>query len=417
MLGSEQVSMTNVTDTGRLSEKGCSTVALMNHEPLGITQCSRWTELERFRRDWEEILCANRNLGIFCTPEWLGSWWHAYGRGRSLLALIFTDQLGQTVGIVPLYLQREPFAGILKAKFLRLVGDGSEDSDDLDFIVRPGFERAVASSFLDWTEKKAWHICELNCLSPRSEAAAHLIQQLRVRGWSSFRRDRSFVTVELPDNWESFLKQLSSKERGKVGNRLRRLEARHQLCFRRSETIAELPKLLDTLFTLHQKRWGSRGEPGSFSLPERLQFYREMCPLLAARNWLELWVMEMDGVPVAAQIGLRYGDSVSSLQEGFDTDYSSDSVGYVLRSHVIRFCIASGARKYEFLAGDQESKQRWGAEVGNYTDIRFAHPGAPGFTVLHASEWARSCKAWLRQRLPSGVWKALQRTKATLGSI
>ena len=403
-------------EAAALTRTAISASALSSNQCLSIREYHHWIELERFRRDWDDLLAVNRDLSIFCTPEWLGAWWNAYGSGRSLQALVLADQHGQTVGIVPLYLQRSHSVGLIKANFLRLVGDGSEDSDDLDFIVRPGYEAAVATSFLNWAEKKAWHICELNCLSPRSAVAGHLIEELCLRRARHVCRERAFVTVQLPESWESFLKRLSSKERGKVGNRLRRLENRHQLRFRRCETENELPEFLHALFALHQKRWESRGERGSFSLPERLQFYREMCSLLVSRNWLELWIMDMDGIPVAAQVGLRYCSSVSSLQEGFDPDYSSDSVGYVLRSHVLRSCIAAGVRNYEFLAGDQESKQRWGAEMGNYIDICFAHPGAAGTAHLLASEWARSCKHWLRQRVPGGVWKTLQRAKAKLQS-
>jgi hypothetical protein len=412
----EKVCMTTATEAEPLTHTATSATPYPSNGPLSITECCSWTELERFRGDWDHLLSANRDLGIFCTPEWLGPWWNAYGSGRSLLALIFADQQNQTVGIAPLYLQRSASTGFIKANFLRMVGDGSEDSDDLDFIVCPGYEHAVATGFLDWAEKKSWHICELNCLSPRSAVAARLLQELRVRGWRHVRRDRVRVTVQLPDSWELFLKQLSSKERGKVGYFLRRLETRHRLRFRRCETEEELPECLDTLFALHQKRWESRGERGSFSMPERVQFYRELCSQLMSRSWLELWIFAMDGIPVAAQIGLRYQDSVSALQEGFDPDYSSDSVGYVLRSHVLRCCIAAGIRKYEFLAGDQDSKKRWSAETGNYIDIRFAHPGRIGEAHILASEWVRSGKDCLRQHLPGVVWKRLQWAKSKLGS-
>ncbi|KAA6458328.1 GNAT family N-acetyltransferase [Acidobacteria bacterium AB60] len=384
--------------------------------PVRITECCSWEELDHYRSDWVQLLADNPNLGIFCTPEWLGPWWHAYGYGRSLMALVFADQHGETVGVAPLYRERSGSAGFIKANILRLVGDGSGDSDDLDFVVRPGYEGAVAAAFLHWAERKPWHICELNCLSPRSTVATHLLELLRIGGWKHVRRDRALVSVQLPETWALFLKQLSSKERGKVGNRLRRLETRHQLTFHRCEQTGELAEYLGTLFSLHQKRWESRAERGSFSQPQRVQFYRGLCALLTNRGWLELWTMKMDGMPVAAQIGLRYRNSVSSLQEGFDPDYSADSVGYVLRSHVLRSCIASGINRYEFLAGDQDSKQRWGAEMGNYIDIRFAHPGCSGAAHFVASESLRSIKGWFRERLPQELWKKLQQAKGKLVS-
>ena len=95
--------------------------------------------------------------------------------------------------------------------------------------------------------------------------------------------------------------------------------------------------------------------------------------------------MEIDDVPVAAQIGMRYGDAVCALQEGFDPAYASDSVGYVLRSHVLQKSIEGGVRFYDFLCGDQESKQRWGADVGHYLDIHFARRVSVGAVYMARS--------------------------------
>ena len=92
------------------------------------------------------------------------------------------------------------------------------------------------------------------------------------------------------------------------------------------------------------------------------------------RNRLDFWLLKLNGRIVAAQLGLRYGDTVFSLQEGYDPDYSTDSVGYVLRSQVLRNLIAQGVHNYDFLRGTDESKARWGSVVKSYLNINFARP-------------------------------------------
>jgi len=123
---------------------------------------------------------------------------------------------------------------------------------------------------------------------------------------------------------------------------------------------------------------------------------------------LQFWVLELDGNIVAAQFGFRYADTVFSLQEGFDPDYSTDSVGYVLRSQVLKNLIPDGVRRYDFLGGIDDSKTRWGAQVKSYLDIEFARPLTRASLHLTMKYKTAETKAWLRKRLPPSVLRALK---------
>ncbi|PSH03199.1 MAG: hypothetical protein CXZ00_13600 [Acidobacteria bacterium] len=375
---------------------------------LVVSEHRSCADLESIRNQWSKLVQEVPGTSIFVTPEWLLSWWHAYCGSREFCLLAFTDPQAGVVAIAPLYKEVAKSFVFSTIRVLRLMGDGSGDSDDLDFVVMPGYAPAVAKAFFKWLRCKRWDTCELNCVSSQSEIAAMLQEEMRSMGWGCAVTFRPQIRVSLPDTWEQYLKQLSSKERKKVGYLLRRLEAHYEVAFRRCERAEELPAFLETLFSLHQKRWEARSEPGSFSLPERRDFYGEMSRLLLSRHWLELWQMELNGVPVAAQIGLRYGSCIYALQEGFDPAYADDSVGYVLRSHVLRSSIASGIRCYDFLYGDQQSKQRWGADKSHYLDIHFARPGTLGAFQLAAQQTCRATKDWFRARVPAEIWQILQ---------
>ncbi len=149
-------------------------------------------------------------------------------------------------------------------RVLRLIGDGSGDSDDLDFIVKSGHEDAVANAFLDWLHQTSWDVCELDCLSSTSEVAALLSDELRVLGWKCAKSRRPFTRVVLPETWAQYLKQLSSKERGKVGIRLRRLLSRHKVCFRRCEHPDELSVIPGDFVFPPPKAMGSQRHAGKF---------------------------------------------------------------------------------------------------------------------------------------------------------
>jgi CelD/BcsL family acetyltransferase involved in cellulose biosynthesis len=206
------------------------------------------------------------------------------------------------------------------------------------------------------------------------------------------------------------VKRLSSKERGKIGLRSRRLEKKYAVVkIRKVSNQSELEYALQALFDLHGKHWNLRGLPGTLHSPTRRGFYGELARSLLARRRLEFWILELDGKIMAAQFGLRHGDTVFSLQEGFDPAYSSDSVGYILRSQVLKNLIAEGIRKYDFLGGADDSKVRWAAEVKSYVSLEFAQPWTRGNLHLSLKYKSIETKAWLRKRLPAPVWQTLKR--------
>src|SRR6476469_9258180 len=113
---------------------------------VAIRTCQTWEKLEQFREIWNNLLQANPSCSIFQTPEWLAAWWQAFGSNRTLLCLLFTNCDGNIVGLAPLYADRTRFLG-WPLTTLRMVGAGSGDSDGLDFIIAPGYERLCAEAF------------------------------------------------------------------------------------------------------------------------------------------------------------------------------------------------------------------------------------------------------------------------------
>ncbi len=366
-------------------------------------------DLQQLRPEWEVLLDEFPHSTTFCTWEWLVPWWRAFGRVDRLCVIAARDESSKLIGVAPLSLTRQGLLGT-ELRVLRLLGDGSQDSDALDLPVHSHYQAEFSYALFQWLieHSNAWDVCQFRTMPAQSPVGNRLLSHLRSVGWKVFTSTRPQTIIELPDTWEAYLKKLSSKERGKVGIRFRKLEKKYQVEIRRCSEN-ELDSGLNSLFELHAKHWQLRGLPGTLHVPERRQFYREMAQLLLSRNRLEFWLLSIDGKTVAAQFGLRHGDTVFSLQEGFDPLYSVDSVGYVLRSQVLKRLIADGIRRYDFLGGTDESKVRWGAEVKNYLNLEFAAPHTWGSIHLLLKYGSAGAKSWLRQNLPKSIWQTLKR--------
>ncbi len=378
--------------------------------PLEVRVEDTVEALSNLQVEWNQLLSEFPTATTFSTLDWLVPWWHAFGKGQQLKVLTFYDSTQRLVALAPLSVTPYPTPSGVKLKLLRLMGDGSQDSDNLDMPVRPGYESAFVNALLDSLTRGDvdWDFCKLNTLPNNSPAAAALINGLEQRGWHSFTFNRPQLVTNLPPDWETYIAQLSSENRNNLKRYTRRLSRHYQVQIYKCTEESDLNRCLDDLFRLHQKRWLLRGEPGTFASAERRAFYHELSRALLAHQCLEFWLISLDGKTVAAQFCFRYRDTVFLLQEGFDPDHAADRVGFILRGHVLEQLIAAGVRHYDFLFGQSEGKSIWIPQLQHYQDIHFAKPRSLGGLYLGITNTARDSKEWLRSHLPERVWVVLR---------
>jgi CelD/BcsL family acetyltransferase involved in cellulose biosynthesis len=380
-------------------------------EHLQIRVYRTLDELQTLLPAWEELLAAYPPSTTFSTWEWLSSWWRAFGENQQLLVLAFRDCNSRLVALAPLSIAPRQIARGLRLRELRLMGDGSGDSDNLDMPVRPGFENQFVASFLDYLakERRVWDFCGFNTLPANSPALKAWLNYLHQQRWPVFDYSRVASAICMPESWEAYLQQLSSENRKNLERYSRRLGKRYRSQIYRCTRESQLQVCLEALFRLHQARWQAAGEQGTFASQARRNFYYELSRALLARDWLELWVLELDGVIAAVQYAFRYERTVFQLQEGVDPARSSDRLGFVLRGHIIKELIAQGVRNYDFLGGELGYKASWAAQMGSYVNLEFARPFSLGSAYLRTLHDARKGKEWLRVHLPTSAWEVLHK--------
>lgn len=380
-----------------------------------------WDELAELHPAWDRLLQHCTRPTIFSTPEWLGAWWKAYGQKKQLVTLVFSSLSGEVIGLAPLYLETL-YGGIRR---LRLVGDGTQDSDNLDLIFRAEHEEKCTQAFLTWmaSDEAVWDLCELNTLPGDSMNARCLLRGLQARRWIHQVYQRPNSAVNLPDNWALYLEQLATEDARGIERYMRRLYRHYDVRMYKCMAEDRLQACLETLFDLHTKRWNAQGESGSFAQPGRKQFYAEMSRAFLRRGWLEFWLLELDEKVVAAEFDFRYRDTACLLQSGLDPQHYADRAGNVLKAHVIRQLITDGIHRYDFLGGAEPYKQRWGAQPGIYRDIHFvansfskAHLYMRLRDSLHLRERANAAASRFRAYSPTG-YRVLRHAKNSLRDV
>jgi CelD/BcsL family acetyltransferase involved in cellulose biosynthesis len=366
-----------------------------------------WTEIE----DWDEAVDASALPSVFLTRDWISAWWLNFGADLDPCLLRVRAPDGQTLGVVPLYLER--LRG--SPRRLGLLGDQVVGSEYLGAVARGGAEADVASAAAEWlaVNGPSWHVAELSGLRDGDVAADELERALRT-GAARVDEDRHpCAAIELPDDFEQYLAGLGSKFRQRYRQRTNKLLRSCETRFVHTESDGQLEAHLDTLFRLHQGRWVEAGHSGVFGDPRMRGFYLEVGRRLLRSNRLRFWQLEVDGVIRASQFGFAYAGVLYSLQEAYDSDFSLPGVsglGVVLRGHALRSAIEEGLRRYDFLGGDQDHKLRWGASVHHVRQVRVARGGIAGRAAWLATG-SESARASLKATLPRPILDAFRSTR------
>lgn len=195
-------------------------------------------------------------------------------------------------------------------------------------------------------------------------------------------------------DWETFRQSLGSATRKKVDYHYRRLFKAHNCEFRRIETLEELQPAIDALIRLHQLRWESKGEPGSFRLPRFESFLREIAKKNLAEGRLRLWTLTIDGQIATAQIAFFDRGIAHVFQGGFDPAYADYRIGNVIFWLCIKDCIESDdVQEFDFMGGGAAYKKLWTKEGRELVELEFFN------SPLRSVIYEKGIKAILNFRL------------------
>ncbi len=372
---------------------------------MNVTEVRDRAEWERLKPVWNPLLAESASATTFLTWEWLTAWWSAYGNQEDLYILTASDERGIIRGIAPL--RRETIRRYGQTfHALAFLGDGSSDSDYLDFIVARGFEGPTMEAWVGHLRDilAGGVILRLNEIPSGSPNLRALKQSLPAHLWVE--QPVPCGTVPLPREWNDYLGMLRPRFRTKVRSVLRQLEARQEVGLGFCQNEAELHRILPELFELHTRRWHQDGRPGVFGWDRKRQFYHEVSASLLNTGSLRLSWLEWNGRVLACQYGFVHGDAYLHLQEGYEPASEHWNLGVGLRAWSIREMLKAGVREYDFLAGVGRHKTDWGAQVKESWRLSVAAPTYRNLLFCRGPQWEQRAKDVARSVVPEKVLAA-----------
>ncbi len=368
---------------------------------MNVIEIRDEAQLAALREPWNALLAGSAANTIFLTWEWVTAWWSAYGNPGDLRILVAVDGSGPPLGIAPLRLQRVRRYGRLYQK-LSFIGDGSADSDYLDFIVAAGQERMVLQGFWKYLRNVFANgvLLEINEIPETSPNLPILLELASSDGMVVATADVPCGTVALPSDWQEYLKKLAPRFRTKIRSVLRNLQVRDDVRLRFCDNPRELAVLLPSLYELHGQRWAKEAKPGVFRWERKRLFYESLSPVLLDRGWLCFSALEWRGRVLACQYGFVYAGRYFQLQEGYDPSCEHWNVGVGLRAWSIQELVKRGISEYDFLGGIGRHKSDWGAETKLSKRIVLGKPSAASVLFCRGPEWIARARQSVKRLLP-----------------
>ncbi len=268
--------------------------------------------LEELRPAWSALWDRCPGATPFQSPEWLLPWWDVFAPGcMESIALHDGDRLA---GLAPLYRAEDGVA--------RFIGAGI--SDYLDVLAEPAFESDLAAAVFSLREAD---LTDLPAASPL------------------------LVSPPVPAEPCAVCPALTLPARPGYNLRrnLRRYGARLDgICGQAA--LDQWPEYLSALFELI--------DPTDPRVPA---FHRTVAPGFAARGWLSLWGLRLEGSLRAVIYAFLARKRAYFYLTGYDPALARFGPGTLLLAAVLAH-LAAEYDEADFLRGNESYKYHWGAQ-------------------------------------------------------
>ena len=255
-----------------------------------------WDAFETLRGDWNRLLGRSGADSVFLTWEWIRTWLDCGARRWQPFIVVVRDTGGAVVGIAPFYVAQYrllhppcPCACCASRAISRPAPNTATGSWRASTSPRPA-RRSVprCTPCVD-----QWDCIWMPNVSGWNGALERTCRS-QVPARCACARDRSIsATSTSPRRWPRLENTLSANRRQQIRRKRRNLLKDPDVSLSSATVSTQLDQSLDDLFRLHNARWMTRGDPGTFvRKPMQAEFYRRFAPVALANGWLRLHTLE-----------------------------------------------------------------------------------------------------------------------------
>ena len=357
------------------------------------------SSLSELTPDWAAAADRDPYIRLFQTPLWVVNYWKFRTQSSGPLKLLLgKDAAGAVQAVAPMIREQEG-QSVLPPNWVVAHGTGEYEAEwTCPPALAAEFARGVCEHFADDPER--WYSLEFRGVR-RGSSMAHALEtecsrqklSIQIRDGMEIPYRNTATTSESVDD------TLDGKFRRDLRRRTRRLQEVGALSFETHSALEGLEDALNRFFAVEASGW--KGEAGTAiaSDPTVQRFWRSLAREAAAEGTLRLTLVNVDGQPIAGQLGIICGRTYYCLKTGYDEEFSRYSPGALTTRHCIQECIEDPAVDvYDFAGAKQPYMIPWVHRSTTTCTIRIGSPH-PGLRLIF--DGTRATREWARP-----LWRA-----------
>ncbi len=344
----------------------------------GVLEAIRIEEFENteailsLSHDWEDFQGRINSCIPFVQPAYVALWSRILGKPTNPRVVTVWNN-GDLIGYAP-FMETVDHIGPLSVPTLKFIGNNIGYPGDILYadIVASEPREQIVRSILSHA-KAAWKVTkwDLGYLHPLSPTYS-IAQEVLKLGDDDvpFSSSQSYVTLELPSDWGAFIGSLSSNLRQNFRRRLRRLRERGdlQICLEQQPESAS--RRVSDLIRNHARWWKGTPKEGWFGDEAVHRFLTSTAQLLASQGRYLAFAMELEGTPIAWNMGAFDGRRYFEQMLSYDRTYASYSPGMILSILLIRHLLSMNVHRVELGPGFDQRKRALGGKPTTYIRIQ-----------------------------------------------
>ena len=316
------------------------------------------------RGEWDSLVGRLELPSPFHSWVWNYTWWKHFGR-RGRPHIVVLRRAGRLAGLAQLQERRHGWFTSLVP-----IGWGNLLTEQLELLFPPDQRADLLDGLSRHLSDSRWGWIGLSGLQEGELAGG-----LEGRGVVAS-VNMPFEYRDLPPNWEDFVRSLNRSMRGNVKYYPRLME-RSGIPFevRFAESPHDVSHALPDLYRLHATRAATHDGVAHKDYLERRDhraFLDEVAPALAANRQAKVALLDVMGKTVAAQMWLESGETIFLYYSGYLPEWSRFSVAMITTAEILKYAIARGKTRVEFLRGTGHFKTRWDTQRRYRLEVTWA---------------------------------------------
>lgn len=321
-------------------------------------------DLDAIRDDWAELVARTPGADFFLTYEWHRTWLKSFWRSRRIAYHVVRSG-GELVGVVPLVpvspgrQLRHPGARGWLPFGRALVSPFNSHLPRSDSLILPSRAEEIVNAFVEAVCRSGVREVVFHRQDLESNVGRLLAGQTRQSGFESISvHEATSQIAEAPRGWGDYVTSRSHHLVREYRRKRRKLENAGCLDMEIGTTEADLRRLGELVASIEEHSW-KRVRHSAMTDSHQSDFYAEVFGRSAEAGWLRIYLLRLDGRPIAHICGVEHRGVFYALKTSYDEGFKSLAPGAVLFWMALEDAFDGGIERVEFLGGSS----RWKLEL------------------------------------------------------